>query len=103
MPDKTLFCSAKRCAHNYDHECNAGYINMRGESAMSTPETTCTSFFDDSVMFLTSLIKCGSKTSPENIICEAKNCRYYNNKKCESDNVIIISNHFSCQTFDPIK
>lgn len=103
MSDKTLFCLATNCSHNYDHECNAGYINVRGESAMATEETTCSSFWDDSVMFLSNLIKCGDKTDPQDIICEAKNCRHNNNKKCEANRVIINSQHFSCDTFDPTK
>ena len=103
MSDKNLFCLAKRCAHNNNNECNAGYINIRGESANNTRETTCSSFWDDSVMFFTNYVKCGSPVNPEDIICEAKNCNYNHNKKCQADNVIINNDYFSCDTFDPIK
>lgn len=103
MSNKTLFCLARNCSHNYDHECTAGYINVRGVSATNSQETTCSSFWDDSVMFLSNLIKCGDKTDPQNIKCEAKNCKYNNDRKCEADNVVINSNYFSCETFDPLK
>ncbi|WP_297137293.1 DUF1540 domain-containing protein [Terrisporobacter sp.] len=99
MSDRKLTCSARGCAHNYDGECNAGYINVRGSSAVTTSETTCSSFFDDSIGLFTSAITCGNKIDPDDIICEALNCIYNKGKSCLADNVHINSNFSSCETF----
>ena len=99
MSEKNLYCQATNCAHNYNKLCRAGYIHVRGSSAVRTSETTCTTYFADSVGFFTSAIEVGGDTSPENIICEASNCVYNKESHCTSDNVLINSHFSSCETF----
>ena len=52
MPEKNLNCFATNCAHNYNQQCNAGTIHIRGNSAIRTSETTCSTYFADSIGFL---------------------------------------------------
>ena len=99
MSEKKLYCQATNCAHNYDKCCHAGYIHIRGNSAVRTSETTCSTYFADSVGFFTSAIEVGGNTEPENIICEAYNCIYYNDSRCSADSVLINSHFSSCETF----
>ena len=99
MSEKKLYCQATNCTHNYDKCCHAGCIHIRGISAMITSETTCSTYFPDSVGFFTSAIEVGGNTEPKNIICEACNCIYFNNYRCCSDNVLINSHFPSCETF----
>lgn len=99
MPEKNLYCYATNCAHNYDKSCHAGCIHVRGNSAVRTSETTCSTYFADSVGFLTSAIEVGGNTEPKNIICEAYNCIYCKDSTCTADNVLINSHFSSCETF----
>ena len=99
MSEKTLYCEATNCAHNYDKFCHAGSIHVRGNSAVRTSETTCSTYFADSVGFFTSVIEVGGDTGPENIICEAYNCIYCKDSSCTADSVLINSHFSSCETF----
>lgn len=99
MQNRKLYCSSTNCAHNINNSCNAGYIHIRGNSAVITSETTCSSYFADSVGFLTSAIQCGRLTSPSDIICEAYNCKYNSNHSCKANDVHINSHYSSCETF----
>lgn len=99
MSEKKLFCQATNCAHNYDKSCHAGCIHVRGNSAVITSETTCSTYFADSVGFFTSLIEVGDDTGVENIICEAYNCIHNKDLSCTSGDVLINSNFSSCETF----
>lgn len=99
MSERNLYCQAVNCAHNYDKSCRAGYIHIRGCSASKTSETTCSTYFADSVGFFTSAIEVGGNTTPNNIICEASNCIYNNDSTCTAENVLINSHFSSCETF----
>ena len=99
MPEKNLNSFATNCAHNYNQQCNAGTIHIRGNSAIRTSETTCSTYFADSVGFFTRAIEVGGPTGTDNIICEASNCIYYENTRCNAE-VVNINSHFSsCETF----
>ena len=54
MSDKNIYCSAVNCAHNKNYDCHAGNIHIRGVSAIRTSDTTCTTYFADSVGFFRS-------------------------------------------------
>ena len=99
MADKKLTCYSVNCIHNRDHSCHAGNIHIRGVSAKITSETTCSSYFADSLGFFTSAIEVGGDTSPEDIICEATNCVYYKDLGCTAKDVNINSHFSSCETF----
>lgn len=99
MSEKKLYCQATNCAHNYDKSCHAGYIHVRGNSAVRTSETTCSTYFADSLGFFTNAIEVGSYTNPHDIICEAYNCIYHKDSNCTADSVLINSHFSSCETF----
>ena len=99
MSDKELYCSANNCAHNYNNDCRAGSIHIRGNSATRTSDTTCSTYFADSLGYFTSAIEVGGDTTPENIVCEAYNCIYNKDLGCTADNVNINSHYSSCETF----
>ena len=101
MSDKKIYCNAVNCAHNYNHDCHAGNIHIRGISAVRTSDTTCSTYFADSVGFFTSVIEVGHYTTPEDIICEANNCIYYKDSNCSVSDVNINSHFSSCETFQP--
>ncbi len=101
MSDKNIYCSAVNCAHNKNYDCHAGNIHIRGVSAIRTSDTTCTTYFADSVGFFTSAIEVGKITKTEDIICEACNCVYYKDLSCTAPSVNINSHFSSCETFKP--
>ena len=99
MSNKNLYCSSTNCVHNCNKNCRAGSIHIRGNSATKVSETTCTTYFADSIGFFTNAIKVGGDTTPENIICEAYNCVYCHDLNCTAPNVNINCNFSSCETF----
>ncbi len=99
MSEKNIYCESTNCAHNYNQSCRAGCIHIRGSYAKEIKETTCSTYFADSVGFFTSIIKVGGNTYPNNIVCEASNCVYNDNSICTSDKVHINSHYSSCETF----
>ena len=101
MSDNKIYCNEVNCAHNYNHDCHAGNIHIRGISAVRTSDTTCSTYFADSVGFFTSVIEVGHYTTPEDIICEANNCIYYKDSNCTAPDVNINSHFSSCETFQP--
>ena len=81
MPEKNLNCFATNCAQNYNQQCNAGTIHIRGNSAIRTSETTCSTYFADSVGSFTRAIDVGGPTGTDNIISAASNCIYSQNTR----------------------
>ena len=98
MPEKNLNCFATNCAHNEYCECKAGAIRVGGREAVSTGDTFCSSFIDKSMGGFTNSVDNGL-TTPQNIKCEAKNCKYNDNKACTAQDVRINENDASCETF----
>lgn len=93
-----LNCSATNCTHNNSGACFAGAINVAGNSATSTSNTSCTSFVEGSFGSLTNCSDCNC-TKPEHIICQAEKCKYNENKSCIAENVKINAQDASCETF----
>ena len=75
-----LKCSATTCAYNEDMLCSRGEINVMGDSAKSSEETSCGSFREKSQGAMNSAKNsCGCETIQ--IDCKAHNCTY--NEKCK--------------------
>ncbi|MDZ4910828.1 DUF1540 domain-containing protein [Clostridium perfringens] len=98
MQSGNLKCNATNCVHNESSECRAGAINVAGREAITTSETGCSSFVDRSNSGFTNSADRGS-TKPQNIKCEASNCKYNENLLCTADDVRINANDASCETF----
>ena len=76
-----LKCSATTCAYNEDMLCSRGEINVMGDSAKSSEETSCGSFREKSQGAMNSAKNgCGCETIQ--IDCKAHNCTYNENCKC---------------------
>lgn len=98
MQRENLKCSATNCAFNQRMECSAGAINIRGTYAVTSDETTCSSFVDRISNSFTNLVN-SKRTNPSNISCEAYKCIYNKNKNCTANNVKIDAYRASCDTF----
>ena len=98
MQRENLRCSATNCAFNQRMECSAGAINIRGTYAVTSDETTCSSFVDRISNSFTNIVN-SKRTNPSNISCEAYKCTYNKNKNCTANNVKIDAYRASCDTF----
>lgn len=98
MQKGNLKCNATSCAFNQRMECSAGAINIRGAQAVTTDETSCSSYVDRSSNSFTNSID-SVRTDPDNIRCEACKCVYNDNKNCTAENVRIDAHKASCDTF----
>lgn len=98
MENGNLKCNATNCVHNESHECRAGAINVAGREAVTTSETGCSTFVDEANGGFTNSAD-GGYTKPQNIKCEARNCKYNENLLCTADDVRINANDASCETF----
>ena len=98
MQRENLKCSATNCAFNQRMECSAGAINIRGTYAVTSDETTCSSFVDRISNSFTNIVN-SKRTNPSNISCEAYKCTYNKNKNCTANNIKIDAYRASCDTF----
>lgn len=98
MQKENIKCNATNCAFNQRMNCSAGAINIRGVQAVTTNETSCSSYVDRSSNSFTNSVN-SVKTDPSNISCEACNCTYNENKNCMAKYVTIDANKASCDTF----
>lgn len=94
-----LNCNATNCTHNFNSQCKAGAINISGQSALESLETTCTTFIDKSKSSFVNSID-ALDTDVCNIKCEACNCVHNENKGCHADNVQIDMQNACCNTFE---
>ncbi len=95
---ENLKCNVRNCTFNHNMNCNAGAINIKGADALTTSETTCSSYVDRSANAFTNSVS-NIKTTPNNISCEAYHCTYNKNMNCSASNVSIDVNKASCETF----
>lgn len=98
MGNGNLNCCATNCGHNNSGLCYAGFINISGHSAITSSNTCCSSFTNQTNDALTNCANC-TCTKPEQISCDAVNCTYNENKSCVADNVQINASNASCETF----
>ena len=85
-----LKCSATTCAYNEDMLCSRGEINVMGDSAKSSEETSCGSFRCETIQ----------------IDCKAHNCTYNENCKCTAAAIDVagsgakVCSETKCDTFE---
>lgn len=96
--NENLNCSATNCAHNQGRKCYAGSINVTGNSATSTSQTTCSTFVEGSFGSFTNNAD-NEYIKPENIVCQAEKCKYNVSKACKAEKVQINAQDASCETF----
>lgn len=96
---RNLKCNATNCAFNKRMDCRAGAINIRGEEAVKIPETSCSSYVNRSSNVFNNAVDY-AQTSPESIICEARNCTYNENRSCKAEDVRIDAYKAACDTFN---
>ena len=100
-----LKCSATTCAYNEDMLCSRGEINVMGDSAKSSEETSCGSFREKSQGAMNSAKNgCGCETIQ--IDCKAHNCTYNENCKCTAAAIDVagsgakVCSETKCDTFE---
>lgn len=81
-----LICSVNTCTHNQNNLCCRESIRVAGKNTITANFTSCENFRRQE----------GGLTNntqiPQNslnIVCEAENCIYNNNQKCEANNISI--------------
>lgn len=89
-----LVCTADGCLYNKTKCCCKGDITVGGKHADSEEETCCESFCERRDDSYTSALEHPSKTV--SIDCEARNCAYNQNYKCEADHVDISGKNANC-------
>ena len=100
-----LKCSATTCAYNEDMLCSRGEINVMGDSAKSSEETSCASFREKSQGAMNSAKNsCGCETIQ--IDCKAHNCTYNEKCKCTAAAIDVagsgakVCSETKCDTFE---
>ena len=81
-----LNCNAASCMHNCDNQCCLNSICVEGSSACQCGETCC-SDYEHQKPGATNM--CHLPKDSLSISCEATNCIYNTNKKCDTDHVDI--------------
>lgn len=81
-----LKCYATTCIYNKDQLCSKGEIDVMGENARLSDETSCGSFRERSSSAQNSCgEKCGCDTIQ--IDCKAHNCTYNEDCKCTAASI----------------
>jgi len=86
-----LRCGATGCTYNKDMYCCKGDILVGGKNAKEQDETCCESFLPKREDSYTIAIEHACKTI--SIDCEAANCIYNANYKCQAEHVDIKGSH----------
>ena len=81
-----LNCNAASCMHNCDNQCCLNSICVEGSSACRCGETCCGDY-EHQKPGATNM--CHLPKDSLSISCEATNCIYNTNKKCDADHVDI--------------
>lgn len=100
MANTNLNCSASSCAYNNLGECFAGGINVDGRHATTTSHTFCASYVDKANAGFTNVSDKSKSVGTNDIICQALECKYNENKDCHANHVHINAGNVSCETFE---
>ena len=99
-----LRCSATTCLYNKEEYCSKGDIMISGEQAKYADETNCASFVERKDGSAVNSTGCGCERI--NIQCQAHDCVYNTNEKCEAAQVNIagtgacVCQDTKCGTFE---
>ena len=101
MPE--LKCGVVTCVHNKQNYCELDSIEVTGNSAKVSEETSCGSFVERKGESYSNSAKEASPTS--NIVCQAVECKYNDSKKCYAGKISVMGTDASrveeteCATF----
>ncbi len=85
-----LKCDACSCAYNNDYYCCIDSIQVGGREATHKSSTCCDSFAEKSGAMSNS----NQRPNPEMVVgCEATNCVYNENHKCDASEICISGDH----------
>lgn len=85
-----LKCDACSCAYNNDYYCCINSIQVGGKDATNKSSTCCDSFEKQTG----AMSNYNQTPNPEMIVaCEASNCVYNENRKCEASEISICGDH----------
>jgi hypothetical protein len=91
-----LSCSAMTCVYNQNELCSKGDIRVGGSGAKSSMETCCESFKERGEGTMSNSTGCGC--TKIGVDCEAQNCTFNDNCKCEAGDIHIAGDSAcSCQ------
>lgn len=101
-----LKCHATTCVYNKEELCSRGEIDVMGENARMSDETSCGSFRERSSESVSNSLseRCGCETI--RIDCKAQNCTYNEDCKCTAAAINVdgananTSTETKCGTFD---
>jgi len=99
-----LVCSAQSCVYNDGMYCSKGDILVGGEDADAPQDTSCASFHERSGESAKNSM--GTPTQSIYVDCEANECKYNKELKCDADKIEIVgaaasqSEQTECGTFD---
>lgn len=102
----TLKCSAVTCIYNKDQLCSKGNINVTGEKAEYSDETSCGSFRERSEGTAQNSAHCECGCEEIQIDCKAHNCTYNEHCKCTASAIQVTGSHAhdsaetNCSTFE---
>ena len=101
MPE--LKCGVVTCVHNKQNYCELDSIEVVGDSAQASEQTSCGSFMERKGEQYSNSAKEASPTS--NITCQAQECKYNESKKCYAGKISVMGSNAcrveetACATF----
>ena len=93
MPE--LRCDVQTCVHNKQMYCDLDKIQVGGDHAKSSKETSCNSFVERKGNSYSNSMKDASATS--DVDCKATDCQYNQSCKCHAGK-INVSGGSACKT-----
>ncbi|MGL5642293.1 MAG: DUF1540 domain-containing protein, partial [Paraclostridium sp.] len=92
-------CSASTCTYHNGGECYASGIQVSGNTANTTRETTCSTYQSKTSGSLSNSVQESSVAQTSSISCAATNCKHNNSGACIAKSIHINMNDASCETF----
>ena len=80
-----LDCNVVNCAYNADNCCKRSDIEVEGEGAMTSSETSCGSFAPKGCGCASNSTGCAKKETE--VKCEAVECVYNESKSCHANHI----------------
>ena len=102
-----LKCGVVTCVHNKQNYCELDAIEVLGSSAQRPEQTSCGSFVEKKGDSYSNDAREATPTS--NIVCQACECKYNDNRKCNAGKINVMGSDASkveqteCATFNKEK
>jgi len=91
-----LECSVSTCAYYAENRCCKPGIHVSGRQAENSADTCCASYEEKSKAAANNTARCDCPNTSSEISCDACNCKYNEDGRCEADCVCV-----SCCCSDP--